>query len=427
LSITMITRISEHERELTITIPCDVVTKEYNLVLRNYQQKASRPGFRPGKMPEAMVKQFFGAEIMRVLAEKLIDKSFDKACDENKVTPVSQKKTELISELKPHHDFAYKAIFQVKPEIEVKNYKNLDLDLKNYVFSEEDVNEELEHIRENQAIFAEPENRTAISSNDSVECDSDVLIEGVINTDYSFKDYTVPLFANNVPANLREALIGKKVGEKASVSYTMPEDHQDQIIAGKVCEMLLTIKAFKERVLPELNDDFAKDLSDKFNSLEDVKESIRLRLSITANRRRDYFNQSAVVKALVDNNLFEVPSAMIDRATLSLINRQLETLDKKQAEETVAKHWQEMWETFRPRAEFKVKADLILEKLMVILAINPSEEEINYRVQNTKNLEAEDAAWAIGIEKIIEAIKQLGNTTITDEPLFPKGHDHEHA
>lgn len=417
----MTTTHSEHDRELIITVAPEVIAKEYNVALKKYQQKASRPGFRPGKMPEAMVKQLFGAEIKSQLLEKLIEQSFQEACKENNITPVSQAKTELVKDFQLNEELAYKAFFQVKPEVIVKNYEGLNIELKNIIFNQDDINDELQAIREGQAIFVGPEGRDEVGEFDTVECDSEVLIEGVLNPNYCHNDYSLPLFASNVPADLKAALIGKKVGEVGSVMYTMPEDDQDEVIKGKQCEMRLTIKSFKERVLPELNDDFAKDLSDKFQSLDELKESIELRLSIIANRRRDYYNRSALIKALVDNNPIEIPSAMIDRATYSLIERQLQTMNKHSAEKFAREHFHEMWKSFRPKATQKVQADLILEALIEKLGIRASEEDINYRVQNTKDLEPEDAKWMIEVEKTLDAVKKLSHITTVDEALFPKG------
>jgi trigger factor len=419
----MTTTLSEHDRELIITVPPEVVAKEYSVALKKYQQKASRPGFRPGKMPEAMVKQLFGAEIKNQLLEKLIEQSFQNTCVEKNITPVSQAKTELLKDFDPAQELSYKAIFQAKPEVEVKNYEGLNIELKNITFNHDDINEELQSIRESQAFFISPEGRAEIGEFDVVECDSEVLIEGVLNSDYCHNDYSVPLFASNVPADLKAALVGKKIGDSASVMYTMPEDYQDEIIKGKQCEMRLRIKSFKERVLPELDDNFAKDLSEKFHSLAEVKESIELRLSITANRRRDYYNQNALIKALIDNNSFDVPSAMLDRATYSLIERQLQTMDKESAEKLAKEHFHELWQSLRPKALQKVQADLILEVLIKNFAISANEDEINYRVQNTKDLEAEDAKWMIEVEKALDAVKKLSHITIVEESLFPKGQE----
>lgn len=417
----MTTRPSEHEKELTITVPVEVVVKEYATAFKNIQQVASRPGFRPGKLPANLVKQFYGSEINRKLIDKLVEKSFAETCQEKNLTPVSPAKTEIVGEFHPERDLTFRAIFQAKPQVIINKFEGLELEFKNIIVHEDDLNEELKGVRESHALFVTPPMRDAIAESDLVECDSDVFIDGAINANYSHKDYSVPLFAENIPADLKSALVGKKIGEIAIVHYTMPDDHQDEAIKGKVCEMRLHIKAFKERVLPELNDDFAKDLSEKFTNLEDLKESIKLRLTISANRRRDYYNQNALIKALVENNPVEIPPAMVERAALTLINREIENMDKAMAKEALANHWQELWNSVQARALFKVKTDLILEALIEKLNINAQEEEIDNRVHNTKDLAREDAKYSIQVDKLLEALKKSAHITTVEEPLYPKG------
>lgn len=412
---------SQHECELTITVPSAIVGKEFVSALESVQRVATRPGFRPGKMPKNVVMNFFGAEIKRRLVEKLVEKSFDTACKNQELIPVSKPALEPVGEILQDKPFTYTAIFQVKPTVSVTNYKGLAIETKQFKFTDADIDDEIRALQENMATFVEPRDRQEIGANDLVQCDSIVKVAGVEIEEYSHKDYAVPLFAENVPADLRAALLGKKVGDNAVVTYTMPADHQDDVISGKECEMHLTILSLKERVLPAINDDFAKDLSDKFASLADLKESIRLRFTLTAKRRDDYFKQDAITKALVAQNPFDVPSALIERMALSLINRELEAMDQKVADNLVKNHWQEMWQSVQDRAAFRVKVELILEALISSLAIDVSDDEIRKKVESAKDVSKEDARYAIQVEKLMNAIEKDAVLSIIEEPLFNKG------
>ncbi len=411
---------STHERELTLTIPIAVVSKEFELALKNVQRVASRPGFRPGKIPANMVMNFYRAEINKKLTETLIDKSFDDACKNQELIPVSKPQIEPISEIGKEKPFTYKALFQIKPKVIVSNFEKLNIDIKKYVFSEQDISDELNSIRESQARFVEPE-RDIISAEDLVDCDSEVVIDGVVNPKFSHQDYSVPLFALNVPEDLRSALIGKQVGEKAMVKYTMPTEHQEPELAGKECEMLLTIKSFKERQLPLLDDEFAKDLSEQFTKLDDVKEAIKLRFTITAKRRNEYYRQEAITKALVENNPVDVPPAMIERMAMSLINRELETMKESVAQEVVKNHWQELWQSVQGRALFRAQAELLLEELIKKLNVQASDEEVAERIKKIKEISREDAAYSLQVEKVINALEQSANINVVEEPLFSQG------
>lgn len=418
-----LTSLSEHERELTVTIPGAVVAQEFQKTFNKVQRVATRPGFRPGKMPASMVMSVYGPKIKQDLVEHLVEKSFSDACKNQEIIPVSQPKIEPVEQIDTNHAFSYRAVFQVKPKVAVEKFEGLAIEFKKFTYSDEDVNDELNSIRESMATFKVPAERDVICAEDLVECDSDVLIDGVINKNYSHKDYSVPLFAENVPADLRDALVGKKIGEKASVKYTMPEDHQDDVIKGKECEMLLSIKAIKERVMPALDDEFAKDLSDKFTTLDEVKESITTRLTIIARRRDEYFRQEAITKALVENNPLEVPPVMVEKMAMSMINRELETMQEKAAREVVKNHWQELWQSVQGRAAFRVKAELLLEDLIQKLSISASDEEISARVKKMKEISRDDAAYTIQVEKVLEIIEKAAVASVVEEPLFQKGNN----
>ncbi len=414
---------SLHERELTITVPSSIVNRQFQTALKKVQRVAKRPGFRPGKMPESMVKSFFGAQIQEELVSVLFDLTFTDACKNESLTPVSKPKLTPVGEPQNEKPFVYKALFQVKPKVEVKNYQGLALEITNVAFAEDDVTHELENLREHHATFREPTDRQEITPNDLVSCHSHVSIDGQEQPEYSHKDYSVPLFAENVPDDLRAALVGKKVGDEACVKYTMPEDHQDEVLKGKECEMFLKITSFKERVLPLLDDEFAKDISDKFSSLDDLKDSIRTRFNIMAKRRNDYYRNFAITKALVDNNPVDVPPALVERMAMVLIDQELSNLDKEVASRMVKTHWQEIWDSMQPRALFKAKTGLLFEELIKNFDVKVGDEEIAFRMKEIKDLSREDAEYSLAVDKVIHAIEATSVITIKNEPLFGKGSD----
>lgn len=413
---------SEHERELTITVAQDTVNQEYNQTVNTIQRVAQRPGFRPGKMPKNLVLSFYGNEIKQKLIENLFEKSFESACKDRALIPVSKPKLEPVSDLDHTKAFTYRAIFQVKPTIEKPHYQGLNIEVKEYTFDESDILDEINHVRDSMATFVEPHGRDLVADGDLVSCSSITKIDGVVHDAYSHEDYAVPLFAENVPNDLKAALIGKKIGDTASVSYTLPDEHQEQELAGKACEMVLTIKSIKERVLPAIDDNLAKDLSEKFTTLDELKESIRLRLTITAKRRNEYYQQDAITKALIEKNPFDVPPALIERMALSLINRELEAMGEKAASDLVKNHWQELWQSVQERAGFRVKAELLFEVLLDELAITASDDETRAKMASLKNISKEDAAYSIQVEKLLTLIEQQANITKKPEPLYKKGH-----
>jgi trigger factor len=414
------TSISPHECELKITVASKMVHDEFTSTLNKIQRVASRPGFRAGKMPKSMVLNFYKSEIKQKLIEELFKKSFELACQQKELVPVSQPKMEPLGEIDQERAFTYRAMFQVKPKVEIAKYLGLAIELRHFVFDESDVEDEINNLRESHATFIEPHNRMQVAEDDLVQCDSVVKIDSEISTKYSHKNYTIPLFADNIPAEIRTSLVGKKVGEMALVKYHVPEEDQDEEIKGKDCETMLTIKSFKSRILPALDDDFAKDLSDKFTCIEDIKESIRLRFKITIARRNEYFRQEAITRALVEENSLQVPPALVERMAMSLINRELEAMGEKTSNDLVKNHWQEMWQSVQERAIFRTKAELLFEALINTLSITASDEEVVKRLEKIENINRDDAAYSIRVEKLLNAIEKEAIITMVEEPLFKK-------
>jgi trigger factor len=412
--------LSLHERQLTITVPGEIVAKEFDLAVKGVQRVASRPGFRPGKMPVSMVVSFFGDEIKKRLLEKIVEKSFDDACKKEDLIPVSDPRLEALGEINKGMPFSYRAIFQIKPQVKVNNFEGLALEIKKHSFSEGDINEELTSLQESLATFIEVKDRDTVAANDMVFCDNQVSVEGKHFAELDHKDYQIPLFAPNVPDDMKNALIGKKIGEKAHVDYRMPDDHENPELRGKNCHLTLSIVSIKERSLPKLDDDFAKDLSEKFSSLEEVKESIRTRFNLTVMRRDEFFRHDALTRVLVENNPFDVPPVLIERMAMTLINRELEAMKKEAADELVRNHWKEIWQSVQERALFRVKAELIFEALIKDLDPKVTEDEIAERMKKVRELDRDNALYSIQVEKILNAVEKSANITVKEEHLFSR-------
>lgn len=414
-----LTNTSKHERELLITLPIALVNKEYDQTVNNIQKVASRPGFRPGKMPRNMVLSLYGAEIKRTLLKNLMENTFPDALQDKALVAVSDPRFEPQGECQREKAFSYKAFFQVKPTIEIKSYEGLAIDVKNFVVPPEAVDNELEHVRESYATLVSPEDRDTVGPEDIAYCRAEIFYDGELSDEQSTDNYVMPLFNKEAPSIVREALLGKKVGETVKVNHTVPEDVYEENLRGKKCEMILEIKEIKQRILPNLDDDFAKDLSDKYTCLDDLKEAVSTRLNITARRRNDYYKQDAIMRALLEHNPFEVPPALIERMAFHLINRELESLPKDVAEDAIKNRWQMMWESVQEHANYRVKSQLLLEALIEKLDIEVSDEEVNSFLRNgKKDIDKNDAIYSIKVEKLLNIVEKSSVINIQEQPLF---------
>jgi trigger factor len=270
------------------------------------------------------------------------------------------------------------------------------------------------------ATFREPTDRKIIQNQDLVSVDTTLLIDGVIDPKGSNTDEKIS-FYDELPETdfIKSALLGKQIGDEVSVA--IPEEEKWEEQKEKDCRIIFRINSIKERMLPNIDDNLAKDVSDKFSTLDQLKESIRLSLTITAKRRYEYLKQETITKALIDKNPFLVPPALVERMALSLINRELEAMGEKVSSELVKNHWQEMWDSVQERAQFRVKAELLFESLIKSLEIKTTEEEILNKVNSLKNISKEDAQYSLEIEKLLNIIEQQGQVTIISESIIQKG------
>lgn len=395
-----VSNISEHEREVIVTLGEKAVKAEYDHAVQSVRNRAQRPGFRPGKMPLSMVVSLYDNDIKKIVSEQLVKKGLTEALESQKMLLVSEPILDEASEANPSKPFTFKAHFQVKPQISVEKYDGLNITVPKATFSEEDVAIGLEDIREMFATFKTPERKT-VGENDKVSAkiivklkDDEVLVSQNDNAE-------IHLYSKVLPEETKKALLGKNIGDEASVEDVFPMESEEPEYRGKAFIVTMEVLGITERVLPNIDDELAKDFSPEFESLEALKDSIRKRLENTVNRRNEFNLKYAIKKALIDENLFSVPEGLVDRVAFTMVEKRLKELKKAEADDLVKKHWEEIWRSIRPQAEFQTKIELLLESLITKLKI----EEKEHQAQ---------------IDEVFDIIKSSANINFIDEPIYKK-------
>ena len=425
---------SEHERELTITVPADIVSKEFGLLLKKVQQSASKPGFRPGKLPTHMVKNLYQQKISQEVIENLIDKTLSPACKEGNLIPVSKPRFEPVGEFSETQAFTYKATFQVKPKLDIKNYENLSIETTNFTFDESDIDHEISMLRENYATFMLPKDRTEVCDSDLVGGALTMQIDGEFNDEFNNPDYSIALYNKDLPAHMKAALLGKAIGDEVIMDYEFPSNHHHEHTEScsheheekRMAKMFFTIKSLKERVLPNIDDEFAKDLSDKFTTLEQLKDTIRTKLSM--NKKQNDFLQKkyAITNALINANPFNVPPALLETVAMSIVNEMInhessKKLSKNQIESVLKDNWHEIWPLAQERALFQTKSELIYENLIEKLAIDFDKEALGKLVKNNSKINLKDAEFSAKVDNLLKLIEEKSQISVVDKSLLNKG------
>jgi trigger factor len=366
------------KREISVEIPAEEVTRETETLVAKYQKVARLPGFRAGHVPASIIRQRFKQDIQNDVVDALVPRYFRMEAEKLGMMPVSQPRVTNLH-VQDGEPLRFKASFEVLPEIDVEGYKELRADHPEIVVNDQEVDEALNSVREQHASFSSVEGRT-LADGDFAQASMDGRPK---NTD----DQTQPVHMdevlieiggkNTVPeftANLR----GASAGDEKEFEVVYPDDSNDKRLAGKTFVYTVKIQAIKQKNLPELNDDFAKELGE-FSSLDEVRKQIRQSLEYERKHTAEREAKDKLVAELVKRNDFEVPEALVDRQIDLRIERGLRALAAQgvKMEDMKKMDLPRMRAGQREQAMQDVKSSLLLERIADLEKIEVGEDEVN--------------------------------------------------
>ena len=376
------------KHSLEITIPSEEVEKETERAVTAIQAKVRLPGFRPGKAPLSLVKSRFSGDIRQEVVEKLVPRFFQSAVEQENLHVVGRPD---ITDVHLHEGepLKFKAEFEVAPEFELGEYRGITINYAQPQVSDEDVNQRLEQIRDQKAEFVNEEPRPladgdyAVVSLESLEG----VDEKVSQDELVLKladDATMPVFTEN--------LRGASPEEEREFEVSYPEDYERKNLAGRTVKFRAKVKAVRRKELPELNDEFAKDLGD-FQTLDDLKDTIRKNILREREHQAQEDAKRQLLDKLVDAHDFPVPDAYIDRQIQINVENQLRTLAAQGMDTRDLKlDWHKLRESQKDRAKRDVKASLLLEKVAERESVGATQEEVDREVQRISRQQREAIA-----------------------------------
>jgi len=395
--------LGECEREISVEIPAETVSRELESFVARYQKMARVPGFRRGKTPASLVRRRFADELKQEVVESLVPKYFREQVEKLGFAPISQPKiTDFHFE--DSEPLRFKATFEVMPKIEVAPYSDLRAEKGDVSVSEDEVVRELEALRESQATYNSIEEDRGLQDGDfaqasftgtPIERPATGLVDpsgrpvssGLEETKPTgsqpvhMDDVLVDIGGANTVREFTENLRGVKAGEERTFIITYPEDAQDKRLAGKTLEYKVQIKAVKKKQVPELNDDFAKELGD-FKSLEDLRTKIREQLQSQKRHEIEHTAKDKLVEELVNRNHFPVPESLVDQQVTSRLERGFRALAAQgmRPEDMRKMDFRRLRQAQRDAALREVKASLILEKIADKENIQASDADLDLEV-----------------------------------------------
>jgi trigger factor len=375
-------------KELELEIPADEVSKAMERVAKEFARLARVPGFRPGKAPISLIKKRFAEDIKGEVLQTLVPQRVEKAVTEQKLTPVSQPQVDKV-EYNEGQPVKFRASFEVLPEFALGDYKNLEIEMPEMQITDESVAETLAEMQQRAATFTPVEGR-AVQSGDFVQVKLHGTPEGGGD----------PLQADSVLCHVgaeetmepfNENLRGANVGDHKNFDVAYPADYPDAKLAGKKFHYSVDVLGVKTKTLPEINDEFAKDVSDAA-SLEELKKKIRESLEHERDHRQKELQREKVLAELVKLHVFPVPDSLVEHQMDVRLERVVRSLAQQGVDpRAVNVDWMSLRRRQEERARDDVKAELVVDRIATEEQIDVTEEELQHELEHVASHGGESA------------------------------------
>lgn len=404
-------KLEKNMAKLTIEVSADEFSKAVEEAYQKNRGKISVPGFRKGKVPKKMIEQMYGKAVFyEDAANSLIPGAYEKALEECEETIVSSPKIDVtqIEEGKP---FIFTAEVALKPEVTLGAYKGIEVDKIDAAVTDEEVEADLKQQQENNSRVVSVER--PVADGDIAVIDYEGFADGTAFEGGKGEDYSLTIGSHSFIDNFEEQLIGKNAGEECEVNVTFPEEYHAKELAGKPAVFKVTVKEVKEKQLPELNDEFAGEVSE-FETLEAYKEDIRKKLAEKKEAEAKNKKEDAVITAIIENAQMEIPEAMVETQQRQIVDEfaqrlQMQGLSMEQYFQFTGLSYQHMMEQVKPQAERKINSRLVLEAVVAAENITATEEDYEEEIKRMAE------GYRMEADKIKELMGEQGRKQIMED------------
>ena len=376
-------KLEKNMAKLTIEVPAEEFDAAIKNAYNKNKNKFSIPGFRKGKAPLAMLEKMYGAGIFyEDAANEVIDASYPKAAEESKEEIVSTPEIK-VTQIEKGKAFIYEATVALKPEVTLGEYKGVEVKKAEAVVTDEDVENELTAARKKNGRLIDVEDG-AIEDGDNTIIDFTGYIDDKTFDGGAGTDYPLVIGSHSFIEGFEDQLIGKKKGETCDVNVTFPAEYHADELAGKPAKFVVTIKEVKRNELPELNDEFASEVSD-FDTLDEYKADIRKKLQEKKEQDAKVENESNVIEKVVENAQMELPQPMVDTQAREMVENyarrlQSQGLNINDYMKYTGMTPEKLMEQMRPEAEKRIKTRLVLEKVVEVENVEVSDEKLDEQI-----------------------------------------------
>ncbi len=377
---TQVESISPVKKRLSVEIPADEVAREEEAALRDVRRSVTLPGFRKGKAPLPLIRRHYGERVRADVIGRLIEDTYRETLVKEEIVPVSDADIQIQS-MPEEGALAYTAVVEVRPEVEARTYSGLTLKKERVEVTEAEVDAQLEQLRQRRATYEPAPEGHEAGDGDMVVMDFEGTVDGEPFEGGSGEDRSVILGAGALVDGFEEQLKGATAGEERTVEISFPEDHSNEALAGKTVRFRVTVKEVKVRVLPHLDDEFAKDVAE-VEGLEDLRDRIRDEIRKEKKRAAEGRFRERLIDALLEANPFEVPPSQVQSQLEYSVARMREDLAMRGLDlDQIGIDEAQLRDSQRAAAERTVRWAYLLGAIARAEGIEVTDEDVDARIR----------------------------------------------
>lgn len=403
-------KLEKNMAKLTIEVSSEEFENAIAKAYKKNKNKISMPGFRKGKAPRAMIEKMYGKGIFyEDAANSIIPDAYADAAKESELEIVAQPEID-VTQIESGKPFIFTATVALKPEVTLGEYKGIEVEKKEVEVTDEEVEAEINKVRESNARMLDIDDR-ATQDGDTVLIDFDGYVDGKQFEGGKADDYSLVLGSHSFIDNFEEQLVGKNIGDDVEVNVTFPENYQAEELQGKPAVFKVKIKEIKVKELPELDDDFAQDVSN-FDTIAEYKEDLKKKLTENKEEALKREREEVVIGKIIENAQMDIPEQMVDAQTRQMTQEFAQRLSSQglsidQYMQFTGLTPQKMIEELKPQALKRIQSRLVLEAVVAAENIETTEEELDKEIENMASM------YQMEVDKLKEVIgeeekKQIG-------------------
>ena len=382
-------KIGTNKVKMEITVEAAEFEKSMNVAYNKVKGKVSLRGFRPGKAPRKVIEQAYGESIFYEEAfNDAVPKAYDEAVRSEGIYPVDRPDVDIVS-IAGGQDFVFTAEVFVKPEFELGQYKGVEVEKKSYPVTDAEIDANIEATRDRNSRWVDAEGEYEAKNGDKLVIDYKGTVDGEAFEGGSADGYSITLGSNTFIPGFEDQMVGMKVGEEKDVNVTFPEEYHAENLKGKPAVFAVKVNAIQYKEMPELDDEFAKDVSE-FDTLAEYREDVAKKLNETATLRAEREMESALIEKVAANTEIDIPNGMIESQIDNMVEdmgyrMQSMGISMEQYFQYTGTTMESVREQYKEEAAKTVKAQLVLEKLSIEEGIEATAEEMEAEYEKLAN------------------------------------------